>query len=52
MVELSERTLECQDFHEANLSYQSSGACGPVADTRHRAGFGPGDLRCAQRGWK
>ena len=50
MVEFSERTLECQDFHEAFL--QTSVACRPVADTRHRAGWGPGDLRFAQRGWK
>jgi hypothetical protein len=50
MVEFSERTLECQDFHEAFL--QSSGACRPVAGTRHRAGWRPGDPRFAQRGWK
>ena len=36
MVEFSERTLECQDFHEAFL--QASERVCRVADTRHRAG--------------
>ena len=45
VVQLGERTFECQDFHEAVLQCQGVSTS---ADTHQRAGCVPGDLKFAQ----